>query len=37
MGKEAMVIFAVAFFLVLGVGSATAAEKAQPSRIVTAR
>jgi len=31
----AMVVFAVVFFLVLGVGGATAAEKAKPSKEVT--
>lgn len=35
MGKIAMVVFAAVFFLVLGVGDATAAEKAQPSQNVT--
>ncbi len=35
MGKIAIVVFAVAFSLVLGAGGATAAEKAQPSQNVT--
>jgi hypothetical protein len=35
MGKIAMVVFAAVFFLVMGVGDATAAEKAQPSQNVT--
>jgi hypothetical protein len=37
MGKIAMVVFAVAFFLGLGVGGATAAEKEKPSKNVTSR
>ena len=37
MGKIAIVVFAVAFSLVLGAGGATAAEKAQPSQNVTSR
>ena len=32
MGKIAMLVLAAVFFLVMGVGDATAAEKAQPSR-----
>jgi hypothetical protein len=35
MSKIAMAVFAVVFFLVLGVGGATAAEKAKPSKDVT--
>jgi len=37
MGKIAMVLFVLVFFLVLGVGGATAAEKAQPSQNVTSK